>query len=97
MILIPFWFCACEQTGTAAQYTIGHTGREGTIAGGLCALLAVATFARMGVVAAELNKTPAISALLPWAPVALWIVAGAILLAVVARHRAAAASVPSSA
>ena len=88
------WGCVL-MSAVAAALAIGHTGREGTITGGLCALLAVATFARMGVVAAELNKAPTISALLPWAPVALWIVAGAILLAVVARHRAA--SVPSSA
>ena len=78
---------AVLMSAVAAAQAIGHTGREGTITGGLFCLLALATFARMGLVAAELNKSPAVAPLLPWAPVALWFVAGALLLAVVARQR----------
>ena len=91
------WGCVLMSAVAAAQ-AIGHTGREGTITGGLFCLLALATFARMGLVAAELNKSPAVMPLLPWAPVALWFVGGALLLAVVARQRrVVAAGLPSRA
>jgi hypothetical protein len=63
------------------------------------ALLALATFARMGLVAAQFNKDPGIAALLPWAPVVLWVLAGALLLSVFAstRRGATAGSSPSDA
>ena len=80
------WGCVL-MSAVAAALAIGHTEREGGITGGLFALLALATFARMGLVAAQLNKEPGIAALLPWAPVALWVVTGALLLVVATGNR----------
>ena len=64
----------------AAAIAIGHTGREGKLTGGLFALLAVAAFARIGIVAAELNKDPQYLAAFAWAPVVMWTAGGLLLL-----------------
>jgi len=45
----------------------------------------------MAVVAAQLNKDPGFAALLGWMPVALWALAGALLLLLVPMQRRAAA------
>ena len=63
----------------AAAIAIGHVGREGAATGGLFALLAIATFTRMALVAAQLNKDPAVSAVLVWIPGLAWLVAGLLL------------------
>lgn len=64
----------------AAAIAMGHVGREGAATGGLFALLAIATFTRMALVAAQLNKDPAVSAVLVWIPGLAWLVAGLLLV-----------------
>jgi hypothetical protein len=82
------WGCVL-MSATAAALGIGHTGREGTLLGGLFALLAVGAFARMAVIAAGLPQQSA--GAMAWAPVGAWIVA-ALLLALAARRRGTAAA-----
>lgn len=74
---------AILMSATSAAVAIGHSGREGAATGGLCALLAVATLARMGIVAGQWNRDPDFVRLLSWLPAALWAAAG-IALAVLA-------------
>ena len=87
------WGCVL-MSAVSTALAIGHTGREGQLSGALFALLAVVTLARMGVVAAQLDKVPQFAALLAWAPVATLAVAGALLclLAWVQRRAAPALS-----
>lgn len=62
----------------------GHTGREGQSSGTLSSVLALATLLRMAALAAGANALPREGGLrqaLDWAPVALWLIAGALLLA----------------
>lgn len=80
---------ATLMSAMAAAITVGRTGREGATTGGLFSLLAIATFARMAIVAAQLNKEPALSSLLAWLPAALWAVAGVVLLALEGREKEA--------
>jgi hypothetical protein len=55
--------------------------------GGLFSLLALATFARIAVLAAELNKDPQLAGMLSWAPVAAWAIAGVLLLMLLPKQR----------
>lgn len=73
------WGCVL-MSAVAAALAIGHTGREGKLTGGLFALLAVAAFSRIAIIAAELNKDPQFASLLTWTPVAAWALGGLILL-----------------
>ncbi len=73
------WGCVLMSAFSAA-IAIGHTGREGKLTGGLFSLLAVAAFARIAFLAAELNKDPAFAMALSWIPVAAWGAGGMILL-----------------
>ncbi|MBI2290322.1 MAG: hypothetical protein HYU73_08305 [Betaproteobacteria bacterium] len=85
------WGCIM-MAGFSAALAFGRTGREGTVLGLLFGVLAVATFSRMGAIAAQLNKMPEYAALLAWGPVVLWLV-GAVAfigLAVTRRVREAA-------
>lgn len=84
------WGCVL-MSAVAAALVIGHTGREGKLTGALFSLLALATVARMAVVAAQLNKDPQFAALLGWMPVALWALAGALLLLLAPMQRRAPA------
>ena len=84
------WGCVL-MSAVAAALVIGHTGREGRMTGALFALLAVAAFARIAVVAAELNKDPQFAAFLGWLPIVLWASAGALLLLLVPMQRRALA------
>lgn len=59
---------------------IGRTGREGLVTGSMFSLLALAAFARIAIVAAELNKDTRFAPLWPWLPAAAWVAAGAVLL-----------------
>jgi MFS family permease len=83
-------WAAVLMSAMTAAITIGHVGREGAATGGLFALLAIATFTRMGLVAAQLNKDPAVSALLVWLPGFAWLAAGLLLLWLTLRFRAPA-------
>ena len=73
-------WAAVLMSAMTAAIAIGHVGREGAATGGLFAMLAIATFTRMGLVAAQLNKDPAVSALLVWLPGLAWLVAGLLLV-----------------
>ena len=84
-------WAAVLMSAMTAAIAIGHVGREGAATGGLFALLAIATFTRMGLVAAQLNQDPAIGALLAWLPGLAWLVAGLLLMWLTLRFRAPAA------
>jgi MFS family permease len=67
-------------SAVTAAFAIGETGAEGRAVGLVYSTIALATFARMGVVAFNLDKTPDYAALIHWAPVACWLVAGLVVL-----------------
>ncbi len=60
---------------------IGRTGREGLVTGSMFSLLALAAFARIAIVTAQLNRDASLAPLLAWLPTATWVVAGLLLLA----------------
>ncbi len=60
---------------------IGRTGREGLVTGSMFSLLALAAFARIAIVTAQLNRDASLGLLLAWLPTATWVVAGLLLLA----------------
>ncbi len=70
------WGCMM-MSAISAALEIGHGGAEGKVLGLMFSTVAVATFARIAVVVAGLPKLPEYAALLSWAPVACWLVAGA--------------------
>lgn len=74
-------WAAMLMSAMSAALALGHTGREGRVSGALFALLAIATFARMGIVATQMNQNPEVSTMLPWLPVIAWVVAAAVFLA----------------
>ncbi len=80
------WGCVL-MSAMAAALAIGHTGREGKVTGALFSLLALAAFARVAIVAAELNKDPPFIALLGWVPAAAWALAGLLLLLLLPAQR----------
>ena len=84
-------WAAVLMSAMTAAIAIGHVGREGAATGGLFALLAIATFTRMGLVAAQLNKDPAVSALLVWLPGLAWLAAGLLLAWLTLRFQAPSA------
>lgn len=75
-----------------AAFAIGENGGEGRMSGLLFSALALATLARMAMVATGLNGDPALKAALQWAPIVCWALAGAALLylAIVGMRRWAA-------
>lgn len=81
-------WAAVLMSAMTAAIAIGHVGREGAATGGLFALLAIATFTRMGLVAAQLNKDPSVSAMLVWFPGLAWMAAGLLLVWLTLRFRA---------
>jgi hypothetical protein len=72
------WGCVMMSAFSAAL-AMGRTGREGFATGALWSLLAVATFTRIAIVMAQLPKQPDFKPLLAWAPVVLWLAAGALV------------------
>jgi predicted MFS family arabinose efflux permease len=72
--------------GLAAALSLGRTGREGLTLGLWFSAQAVATLLRMSVVAAQLTAAPGFILVAPWAPPALWLGGGLVLLALLARH-----------
>jgi hypothetical protein len=72
------WGAACVAAYSAAV-GFGRGGREGRFLGALFAVMAVATFARIGAVVAGLPAAPGFSGALAWAPQACWLL-GAMLL-----------------
>ena len=85
------WGCVL-MSAFAAALALGHTGREGRMTGGLFSLLALAAFARIAVIAAELNKDPSVAGLLTWLPVTAWAIAAVVLLLLLSKVRPPAAS-----
>lgn len=68
----------------------GGAGRAGAFAGAISSVLALATLARMGSVAAGWPKAPGLSDALAWWPVVGWLAASAVVVALVlSRPRAA--------
>jgi hypothetical protein len=65
--------------------------RHSRLTGGLFALLAVAAFLRIGVLARQLDEGPLIAALLTWTPVISWGAGGIILLCLLGARRTTAA------
>jgi MFS family permease len=61
-------------------FTIGRDGREGTMSGVLFSALAVATLARMAMVAGGFASAADFKPVLQWAPIVCWALAGAGLL-----------------
>jgi hypothetical protein len=82
------WGCVL-MSAFAAALALGRTGREGALTGGLFALLALAAFARIAMVMADVGRQADSKAVLAWAPAAAWLVAG-VLLVLAARRVAQA-------
>ncbi len=74
----------------SATIAFGRAKREGALLGAMFAVLALAAFVRIGVVAGNLNGLPEMKALLPWLPHIGWLAAGLLLAAALgaARRRA---------
>jgi MFS family permease len=70
--------------------TIGETGAEGKLTGLVFSAMALATFARIGIVAAGWPKQPDDAPWLLWVTVLCWAAGGAGLLALAARRRSGA-------
>ena len=64
----------------------GKSSNEGSITGAVFSLLAIATFARMAIVWAEINKDLTFAVVQPWLPVAAWMLAAVLLLAIALRR-----------
>ncbi len=73
------WGCIL-MSAFALAFSIGENGKEGAMAGLLFSALALATFARMAVVASGLIADPGFRAAAQWAPTVCWVLAGAALL-----------------
>jgi hypothetical protein len=80
-------------SAVSAAIALGHTGREGKLTGGLFSLLALAAFARIALLAAQLNTDPRFAALLAWTPVVTWGAAGVILFMLLPKQRKAVPAV----
>ncbi|MGZ5165199.1 MAG: MFS transporter [Burkholderiales bacterium] len=85
------WGCVL-MSAVAGALAIGHTGSEGKITGALFSMLALAAFARIAIVAVELNKDPAYAAVFTWVPVAAWALAGLMILMLLPKARQAIAA-----
>lgn len=83
-------WAAVLMSAVAAAIAIGHSGCEGAATGGLFSLLAIATLARMALVATQLNKDPGVGAMLVWLPAVVWAVAGLLLAWLALRSRVGA-------
>jgi len=79
------WGCILMSAFTAAA-ALGATGHEGKTTGLLFSALALATFARMAAGASGALNDPTLAAMLRWAPIACWAVAGALLVALSAAY-----------
>ncbi len=89
-------------SAVTAAFAIGATGAEGKLVGLVFSALALATFARLGAVAASLDKMPGYADFIRWAPVACWLTAAAMVLALVvvrmrgSSRQASANAIPNS-
>ena len=60
----------------AAALTIGSTGAEGRVSGATFSMLALASVARIALVATQLNQDPVVVSMLGSAPATLWMLTG---------------------
>jgi hypothetical protein len=85
LLVAQFLAGGCWGAASVAAYSaavaLGRSGREGRFLGTLFAVLAAAVAARIATVASGLAQLPEFSALLPWIPQALWLLAALVLLA----------------
>jgi hypothetical protein len=79
------WGCILMSALTAAL-AIGNTGAEGKVVGLMFSALAIATFARIGMVAGGFLADPDFKAALQWVPTVCWALAGAALLYLAVRR-----------
>jgi MFS family permease len=84
------WGCVI-MSAVSAALAMGHTGNEGKLTGAVFSMLALAAFARIAIVALELNKDPAYGAMLTWLPV-LGFALAALLLLILPGYRARVAA-----
>ena len=85
------WGCVL-MSAVSAALALGHTGREGRLTGGLFSLLAVAAFARIALLAGEVNTDPAFAGMLAWTPAIAWVAGGLILFTLLPKARSAASA-----
>jgi MFS family permease len=88
------WGAVMATTVTAA-FGIGRRRRAGTAVGAFFSAVAVATFARIALVAAHADKAPAVASVLPWLPPVTWLAATLLLASVVRRAHHPAAAAPA--
>jgi len=69
----------------------GGSSQAGAFAGAISSVLALATLLRMGSISAGWPKTPGFSDALVWWPLIGWLVASAMIVALVSRRRPTAA------
>lgn len=85
LVLAQFAAGACWGVASVCAWTtavgFGKTGREGRFLGTLFAMLALATFTRIAMVAGGLPGVPAFKEILPWLPASYWLLAGLLLIA----------------
>jgi len=74
-------------SATAAALAVGRTGREGKVTGALFAGLALAAFARIALVAAQLNKDERLQPAYGWTPSVVWALVGVVLVVFAIRLR----------
>lgn len=79
------WGCMLA-SAVATAFTLGRGGSEGTAVGAFFSVVAVATMARIALVAAHGDRIPAVAAALPWVPSVSWFAAVLILLRVARRR-----------
>jgi MFS family permease len=74
----------------SAAVAFGRTRRQGAVLGAMFAVLALAAFVRIGAYASDLAVEPAVKDLLPWIPLAGWLLAALVLAGLLgtARRRA---------
>jgi hypothetical protein len=70
---------AASVAAYSATIAFGRTGREGRFLGTLFAMLALAAFVRIGLVASGIALDPAFRTLLPWLPQTAWLLAALLL------------------
>ena len=80
------WGCVMLSALSAAL-AMGRTGREGFVSGALWSLLALATFTRIALVIGQVPQQAPWKPLLAWAPGAMWLTAGLLLVAAAASSR----------
>jgi hypothetical protein len=80
------WGCVM-MSAVAAALAMGRTGREGFVTGALWSLLAVAAFTRIALVIGQVPQSAGWKPVLAWAPGAMWLTAGILLVSAASSTR----------